>query len=162
MNTPTLAQFKRFSADIAPAVRAVLMAQAHAELTREKVDAYLRPIFDRYQFQYAERWQNAERGALKGLIPSPHELYLCDDEPGMAAFYADCDDEHRRQGYLNLPKGHCPALRAENLLIQTERALLSLGSDLFGVDLADTYGETRRNALDLLIGASVKTGRVKA
>lgn len=162
MKTPSLAQFKRFARDIAPAVRAVLMAQANAELTRERVDAYIRPIFDRYQFRYSSRWE--ELGAkVGGVIQDPKDLYLTDlDDPLVAAFYADCDAAHKAHGY-DLPTGHCPALRAERLLMTAEQCLLELATDLFGVNLADhCFGETRRQALDLLIGASVKTGRVKA
>lgn len=161
MRTPTIAQFKRFAADITPAVKSVLMAQAYAELTRERVDAYIRPIFDRYRFRYSSRWD--ELGAkCGGIIQDPKDLYLTDlDDPLVAAFYADCDDAHKAHGY-DIPKGHCPALRAEHLLAVAERCLLELATDLFGVNLADhCFGETRRKALDLLIGASVKTGRVK-
>lgn len=149
----SLEQFKRFSADTAPAARAVCMAQAFAELTRERVDAYVRPIFDSYGFTYSG--DLAEKCGLSGPLPSPKELYLCDDEPALKAFYADCDEAHRAHG-ANLPAGHCPALHAEHLLIVTENALIDLAEPLFGIGVHNLYGENRRKYLDLLIGAGLK------
>jgi hypothetical protein len=154
---PTLEAFKHWAADCAPAARAVLLAQAFAELERERVDAYVRPIFDRYQFQYAAEWGD-RRGGLSGPIPSPKDLYLCDDAPGLAAYYADCDDAHRAHGFTG-PAGHCPALRAESLLLAAQNALIDLAKPLFGFDARDLYGEDRRKCLDLLLGACLKAER---
>jgi len=146
MNTPTLAEFKRFSSDIAPAARAVLMARVYAEMERERVNAYILPIFKGYNFI------NRRDGVA---IDKPEDLYMVDDldDPLVRAFYADCDDAHRAHGFTG-PAGHCPALRAENMVITVERELLKLGSSMFGVSLEDVYGETRKKALDLLIGAA--------
>ena len=149
--TPTLAEFKAFAADIAPAARAVLLAKAHAQLQRERVDAYIRPIFDRYQFTYGARWGTERAGQP---LPSPKELYLADDEPQVAAFYAECDTAHRAHGFTG-PAGHCPALVAEHLLVATERALIDLAEPLFGITADHLYGEDRAKYLDLLIGAAL-------
>jgi hypothetical protein len=151
--TPTLEQFKQFSADIAPAARAVLMARIFAELERERVNAYIRPIFDSYRFEYAERWKEID--GCRGLIQDPDHLYLCDDEPMMRAYYADCDDAHRAHGFKG-PQGHCPALTAEHLVTVTERALIDLAEPLFGVSGDHLCGENRTKYLELLIGAALK------
>ena len=148
--TPTLTEFKAFSADIAPAARAVLMARVYAQMERERVDAYIRPIFESYKFEYGE----IARG-LHGPIPSPNELYLVDDGPGLTAYYADCDDAHRAHGFKG-PKGHCPALTAETLQRTTEGLLIDLAKPLFGIHSSDLYGEDRIKYLELLIGAALK------
>lgn len=153
----TLSQFKRWARTAAPLASAVLAAQAFAELKREQVDAYVRPIFDRYAFQY--RGDLAEKLKLSGPLPSPKELYLCDDEPGLKAFYADCDDAHRAHGFTG-PAGHCPALVAENLLMEARRALIEQAEPMLGVSDCQLYGDTRREYIDLLMGACVKTGLV--
>jgi hypothetical protein len=150
--TPTLAEFKRLSLDLVPLVRAVLMAQAFAELERERVDAYVRPIFDRYGFTVAEKWR--ERGRPE-RIEKPADLYLCDDEPGLKAFYADCDDAHRAHGFKG-PAGHCPALTAEHLLTIAERALLDLAAPMFGIDPDYLVGDHREKFLKLIQGAAVQ------
>ena len=148
VKTPTLAAFKRFSKDIAPAARAVLMARIHAEMERERVNAYVLPIFAGYKFTNKR---------TNDVIASPDDLFMVDDldDPLVLAFYADCDDAHRAHGFTG-PKGHCPALVAENLVMAVERELLKLGSDMFGVKFEDTYGDDRKKALELLIGSALK------
>jgi hypothetical protein len=156
---PTLDQFKRWARDSAPVARAVCLAQAYAELERERVDAYIRPIFDRYKFEYAARWsENPDGTPYHKRIPDPAHLYLCDDEPGLKAFYADCDDAHRAHGFTG-PEGHCPALRAEHLLLVAQSALIDLAKPLFGFDSTHLYGEDRRKCLDLLLGACLKADK---
>lgn len=145
--TPTLAQFKQFAREIAPAARAVLMAQAFAELERKRVNAYTRPLFAEYTF--ADK-RTGER------ITDPKWLYLSEDDDLCADYFKQCDALHREHGFTG-PEGHCPALIAENLLMAAQRELLNLASPLFGVDFANTFGDTRKKALDLLIGAALKT-----
>lgn len=150
MRSPSLAEFKRFSADVAPAARAVLMARVHAELTRERVDAYIRPVFERYTFTVRPEW-----GTVEGeRITDPKRLYLSAEEDLVASYFEDCDQAHRAHGFTG-PKGHCPALVAEHLLVQAEQCLIDLASPLFGVKL-DVYGDDRKRLLELLIGAALK------
>ncbi len=94
------------------------------------------------------------------VITDTEHLYLSCDEPGLAAFYAECDDAHRAHGFTG-KQGHCPALIAENLLMAVERELLKLGGEFFGVSFEDTYGENRQKAMDLLMGAAVKADSEK-
>jgi hypothetical protein len=75
--TPTLDQFEQFSRDAALAARAVLMAQAFAQLERERVDAYIRPIFDSFRPGYGP---DGARCGLTGVITDMTDLYLCEDE----------------------------------------------------------------------------------
>jgi hypothetical protein len=149
MNTPTLPAFKHWAHEVQPAARAVLMARVHVEMEHERVNAYVRPIFDDYKFTYG-----ATAHDRTGPIPDPEHLYLCDDEPMLAAFYADCDKAHRAHGFTG-PAGHCPALRADMLRVITENALIDLAEPLFHIDHTQLYGENRAKYLDLLIGASL-------
>jgi hypothetical protein len=150
---PTLAVFKQFSRDIAPAARAVLMARVHAELTRTRVNAYILPIFQAYRFTYGPLARQHERDEV---IPTMDELYLADlDDPRMTAFYAECDAAHRAHGFTGA-SGHCPALEAEHLVIQVERALIDLAESVFGITADRVYGDTRTRYLELLIGAALK------
>lgn len=150
--TPTLEAFKSFSLDIAPAARAVLMARVFAQMERERVDAYIKPIFDSYKFTVSAKFSRHETGEV---ITSPKDLYLVEDleDPLVLAFYADCDDAHRANGFTG-PKGHCPALKAESLLMATEQALIDLAKPMFGIE--HVYGEDRTKYLELLIGAALK------
>ena len=148
----TLDQFKQFAKDIAPAARAACMAKAFAQLERERVDAYILPIFQSYNFQYEGKL--AERCGLSGPVKTPHDLYLVEDETLLKCYYADCDEAHRAHGFKG-PIGHCPALTAENLLMETESLLMDLAKPLLGLD-RNIYGENRKKLLDILIGAGLK------
>lgn len=145
---PTIEQFKRWAADVQPAAKAVLMARVFAQMERERVNAYIRPIFESYGFTYG-----AIAHGRTGPIPTPGDLYLCDDTPMLACFFEDCDTAHRAHGFTG-PAGHCPALRAEHLLIVTENALIGLAEPLFGIE--NVYGKDRTTYLELLIGAALK------
>lgn len=149
--SPTLAEFKSFCKDVAPAARAVLMARVFAQMERERVDAYILPIFARYSFTVAAKW--AERGIE--AIRKPRDLYLSDDEPQVAAYFADCDEAHRAHGFTG-PQGQCPALVAEHLVITAENLLIGLGESLFGVQVHMLGLDERAKYLDLLIGAALK------
>ncbi len=150
---PTLAAFKQWAKDCQPAAKAVLMARVFAQMERERVDAYILPLFATYQFEVAKKWQ--ERG-IDARITKPGDLYLSDDTPMLTAFYADCDAAHRAHGFTG-PAGHCPALVAEHLLCNTEAALIALAESLTGID--HVYGDDRAKYLELLIGACLKGGR---
>lgn len=145
--TVTVEQFKQWAIDCAPAAKAVLMAQAFAELERKRVDAYIRPIFESYTFTYDLERRGVEPGKR---MTNPEHLYMSTDEVQVAAYFAECDRAHRAHGFKG-PAGHCPALTAEHLLIVTQQALMDLAQPLFGI--SDVYGDDRAKYLKLLIGA---------
>lgn len=150
----SLEEFKRFARETAPAARAVLMARAFAEVERARVDAYILPLFATFRFEY--RGDLAARCGCSGPILSPRELYLCDDEAQVQAYFAACDAAHRAHGFTG-PDGHCPALRAEQLRREAERALIELAAPLFGISAdAVGYGDDRKEFLHLIIGACMK------
>lgn len=152
--TPDLQTFKLWAKTNAPVAKAVLMAQAYAELERERVDAYIAPILAKYAFK-ADGFDGRYLGEYPQGITNVRDLYLCGDEPGLKAFYADCDEAHRAHGFTG-PQGHCPALRAENLLIEAQNALIEVAKPLFGIESHNLFGDNRKKYLNLLIGACLK------
>jgi hypothetical protein len=147
---PTLPQFKQWAKDCAPAAKAVLMARAFAQVERERVDAYILPIFARYTFVDGLSRRGDHRGEK---IDRPDQLYLSTDEALVAQYFEECDQAHRAHGFKG-PKGHCPALTAEHLVIKTEQALIDLAKPLIGID--DVYGDDRKRYLEILIGACAR------
>lgn len=146
-----LAEFIQLSKDIAPAARAVLMARAFEQTQRERVNAYIMPIFTRYGFTY-----DLECSGQGQLIENPEQLYLSTDEARVAEYFAECDTAHRAHG-ADLPAGHCPALRASNLRAKTEQQLIELAAPFFGIDPSQLFrAELRGRFLDLIIGAALK------
>lgn len=149
MSAVNLPKFKKWAAQNKPLAEAVLMAKAFAQLERERVNAYVLPIFAEYEF-YTDL--EAKRDCKLERIADPRNLYLSENEKLVADYYAACDHAHREHGFTG-PAGHCPALTAENLLMQAERFLLDAGCKLFGIDEAYVYGKDRDQMLKLLLGA---------
>lgn len=151
--SPTPAAFRKFSADIAPAANAVLMAQAFAEIERERVAAYILPIFHGYRFIDKRTGEP---------ITDPDRLYLVEDldDPLVLAFYADCDQAHRAHGFTG-PAGHCPALTAEHLHTVTEWELIKLAAPFFGINPDALAGEHRARFLDLVIKSCLQAAPEK-
>lgn len=147
---PTLQEFKAWAKTNRRLALAVCAAQAYAETKRAQVDAYIAPIFSRYDFRVSRDCQIAE---LDEKVASVKDLYLTDlDSLEVAAFYAECEQAHRSHGFDG-PAGHCPALVAESLLIAAQNALLDAGKELTGLDATSLYGDNRKKMLDLLISA---------
>jgi hypothetical protein len=151
-----VAEFEKWAHDCAGLARAVCMAKAFAELERERVNAYIRPIFDSVKFTVAAKW--SKNGDEPERILNPDHLYLSDQEAMVADYFAECDHAHRAHGFRGEP-GHCPALEAAELQRIAENALIDLARPLFGFDSSDLFGELRTKALDLLLGACLKAER---
>ena len=129
----------------------VCEAQALSEVTRERVDKYVEPLFLEFGFTYCG--DLAEKLGKAGQpVKSSADLYLCDD-PRVPDFYAACDTAHRQHGYTDLREGHCPALMAENLLIEAQNLLIEEAKPIFNVETWQLQSEQRTRYLDLLLGA---------
>lgn len=149
MSAVNLPKFKKWAVANKPLAEAVVQAQVYAQITRERVDAYVLPIFAEYEF-FTDL--EAKHGGKLERITKPSQLYLSEDEALAADYYAACDHAHREHGFTG-PAGHCPALRAENLRMQAEQFLLEAGCKLFGIDEAYVYGKEREQMLKILLGA---------
>lgn len=144
MKTPTIKEFKAWSRMHHGLAYAVIQAKAFAQVERERVNAYILPLFNSFRFSTAD--------TLDGRpINDPEHLYLCKDEELCKDFYEACDKAHREHGFTG-KHGHCPALMAEHLQIIAENALLDAGCKLMGIE-SGLYGENREKMLEILLGA---------
>lgn len=151
MNTPNLVQLKQWAIAHTRLAKAVCAAQALAQLERERVNAYVLPIFKTYRFL-------DENGAP---IDCPDNLYLCKDDAMCKAYYHACDEAHRAHGWRGR-EGACPARVAEILLSHAEHALLEAGCELFGLPnmpAAFYAGDARKQMLDLLLGVCLRDAK---
>lgn len=148
----TEAQFIAWSKEHASLALTVCKAQAYAEVMRKKVDAYIRPIFDRFTFLPGLSFRSHVGDAP---ITDPEHLHLCEDEAMLKAYYDACHEEHLKQGYTG-EWGFCPALRAENLLTQAENVFLEAGAELMGLENPPFDLDLREKMLKLLLGACLK------
>jgi hypothetical protein len=143
-DTVSLARFKEWARTNRDLALTVCTAKAFAEVERERVDAYVRPIFARYAF-------TDDLGRTGRLLVDPKDCYLSEDDARCAAFFAECDRAHRAHGWSG-PDGNCPALEAEHLLIKAENLLLDALGGLIGMDGFYSL-DLRARALDLALGA---------
>lgn len=151
-------QFKDWAREHRELALTVCQAQAAAIVIREQVDSYIKPIFDSFGFTYcgtlAEKIDTRARDGEK-LVGTPlkyEDLHRCDD-PRLQEYYEACDAAHREHG-SDLPKGHCPALQAENLLIQAQGALIEAAEPFTGIKRYMLIAkQLEKEYLDLLIGA---------
>jgi hypothetical protein len=166
--------FKQWCRDNAKLALAVCEAQAYAEMTKARVDAYVQPIFDSFDFicegTMAERFDASPREGntekwVGRKIKTPEDSEFCmlhgreesaELQAKLRRYYDAVHAEHRRQGYLDLKPDHCPALEAHNLHTQAENALIDSAHDLFGIDSHQLYGDNRKKYLDHLMGACIK------
>ena len=170
----SIADLQRWARDNARLALAVCEAQAFAEGTKERVSAYVQPIFDSFNFicegTMAERFDASPReGDIEKFvgrkIKTQNDREFCwlhgPDESDeikdkLRRYYEAVDAEHRRRGYHDLEPGHCPALRAQTLHTQAENALIDSAHDLFPIDSHQLYGDNREKYLDLLMGVCIK------
>jgi hypothetical protein len=145
---PTRAEYDAFfsSQSTVEAVLLLLAAQTHSEMERERVDAYIRPIFDRYDFR--------EEDGTK--ITGMGSQWLSNDPKKDALYDAECAAAHRAHGFTG-PDGHCPALVAKVKLMEAENAVIKIMAEMLRFDPANgrCHGENRKKLLELAIGACV-------
>lgn len=144
---PTVEDLKAWARDHRDLAMTVAKAQAFASVERERVDAYERPIFDRYTFTDDMLAHHNEPGVAKRVLTDPKQLYLSEDEERVAAYYAECEVAHRAHGYQG-EEGTCPALVAEDLQFRAEALLLDALAGFIGTDGFYTL-ELRAKALDM-------------
>ena len=146
--TLNLQQAEPWSRDNQKTVGELLALRAFAEIERKRVDSYLRPIFDSFDFR--------DRDGEK--ITNPRNLYLCEDEALCRAYYNLCDAENRKHGFTG-PQDHCPALIAEDAAMAAEQALLLSAGKALGFDGNHCWGDLRKKMLHCLIGLCITVNK---
>jgi len=130
------------------AVKAYLLARVFAEVTKERVDAYIDPIFARYKFPVHKEWQ-ARAGEF---VTKRSSLYLADlDSPLVAQYDAECEAAHRAHGWTG-KDGSCPECCADFERVKAENRLIDIACRTLapGKGSADVHGDVRKNMLRLL------------
>jgi len=148
MNAITPYDLKKWAKTNRKHAKAVMKATAFAACERERVDAYVRPIFAGYEFR-------ADMSDGRPLTDD-ERLYLSKDEEGKASYYAALNVAHREHGFRGRD-GYCPALIARDLQRDAENKLLESLAKFCGLDLEginrnlDIRARMLRIALDCCI-----------
>ena len=150
---PTLEEFKRWARAHKALALAVRNAQAFAEVEKERVDAYILPLF--HTFDFRDTFPRRDGSISNKPLTNPEQLYLYTNEPLTTAYYAACDKAHRKHGFTG-PEGECPALIAQELYRQAARILIEEACPLFGLAPEQLYFENREKFLHLIVEVCLK------
>jgi hypothetical protein len=129
---------QKVARELTPIVDAYLMAKAYAELQREKVDAIQRRLLDATEYFTDGKWEMSPF-----RITRPKDDWLMSDADSHE-YLSDLRDALTAEGYtIKATPGEpywsykCPALTAESLQNDAERALINLAAELLnaGPDL---------------------------
>ena len=138
-------------------VNAYLMARAHAEVMRTKVDEIHRQILTECPI-YADVHGRTEQIFKSG------DLYMCSNDALCRDFYDEADKRLRAAKLKpsDMPVDHCPALVAEHLQTKTEWMLIESAGTPFGITndllLSQPHGmEQRQKFIDLVVRLIVST-----
>lgn len=117
------------AAELRPAVDAVLMTMAHAQLMREEVGAIQREILAECPLTPGEF---AMKMGETAPITDPKDVYLCDDAAQLEDYYAECDKRERAEGIkpADMTAEYCPALVAESAQRNAEHLMLDCFAEL--------------------------------
>lgn len=150
-SAPSVEKLKAWAKENRELALVVVQAMAFAQVERERVDAYIEPIFLKYGFTNDF---DSPRNTHKGEpLTKSKDLYLSADEERCKEYYAECDRAHREHGYRG-EEGTCPALVAEDIQVQAENVLLKSLEAFLGVGGFYTL-DARKRALDLALNACV-------
>jgi len=135
----TVQSLKAWVASNLDAVAEMEAARIVAVAERERVDAYVEPLFRTFGF-VDDEGKPIDRAA---------NLYRCEDEEACARFYAACDEAHRVRGFAG-PAGHCPALVAEHAQSQAEQKVVASMCAFLGIESYQLTLEKRAELLRLI------------
>ena len=141
-----------------PIVERLIKAREHAKKERARVQAYILPIFNRYEFYTADDMRGP--GETRERITDENQLYLTDLDSDLYKQYcAECARAHRENGFTG-PEGNCPALMAEHEALKAGWALLASWLEMAGMK-PDTFVpiKTQDDLFTSLIGAVKTLGR---
>lgn len=154
MNTPTVKDVPKIVQRISHQVDAYLTAKAFAMTWREKMDEWDRAELQRFEYKTAARW--VENGRPE-RITNPDYTYLM-DEVDAKEYYAARQDFINTLKVPGLKDGYCPALVAENLLVECEKLLIDSAVEFFGVDsnkLICSGMDNYKKYIALLVGMTI-------
>ena len=144
-------------------VNTVLLAQAVADVEREKCDAIQRRLLAESEYFGRHKTRSNPTGDRFRVL-EPKDDWLMEDEDA-ARFYAALDAAYAAAGY-KLEPGYCPALMAENAQCQAENAMIVAAGKWFPEFVDEgtprVWGEKRDKLVELLIGLVVNFPGYKA
>lgn len=153
----------KIARDLLDPVNAVLLAKAHAECERERVDAIQRRVLS--EGIYTGR-RNIERGkeSQSFRVTEPKDTWKM-DEGCWDEYFAKMQAIHLGEGFEKAADGCCPALTAESLERDAKHLLVEMAQNCIpGVTLKALLSaglEKYEKYIHLLIGVVVSSPHYK-
>ena len=141
-------------------VRNYLTARVIAESTRTKVNAIEVQLLTEREFTATfgttgdtDSARAARATKMPTRIRDPKSFYLQQDQAAAAEFYAEANRRERAAGIkpAAMSDDHCPALAAENLLLDAERVLIDSSGRPMGITHDLLAGEKWAEWLNLVV-----------
>lgn len=148
----TVSDIPRIQAALTPAVNAYLLATAYAKFERERVNVIYSGILAKSPGYLDDEGKR---------ITSPRDAWRIADKRESEIYYAECQDAIDAAGY-KLPRGHCPALVAENVQRDAAKVLIDAAGEFFAVTDQQLWQQpnslqVRQEYIDLLVGLVVSS-----
>lgn len=131
----TVDDLKRMSVDetVVDLVAEVLFTEAKAQVIRQAVDEYLKPVFEQFDFRVTLECHGHRPPDFGEKITDEKQIYLDADEEKCKRYWAACREEHLKHDFADVvlqheashggDQGWCPALISEHQFIKAKRSL---------------------------------------
>ena len=125
-------------------VNEILIKEVFLKVESERVNKYIQPIFDKYNFK-----------SDNSKIINDNYLYLCKDENKLNAYFTECDNAHKKHGFY-ADFGTCPILVAKQEILKSKHKLVKLAAPFFNftfdeVIVSNLYDEIVDNLIKLVV-----------
>lgn len=157
MNMPSEPQLKQFARTMTPIVNELLTLRIIHERVKATIDAECLRILSSGEYRYADKWYE-HRGEDKlpedRIVRDVRDTYLMRSED--ADIYYRLRADYIESAGWKCERDYCPAAMAETKCIESENAIIAALADLMQTPaIKDAWGQTREDALDLVIGLVV-------
>lgn len=157
MNMPSEPQLKQFARTMTPIVNELLTLRLIHERVKETIDAECLRILSSGEYRYDDKWYE-HRGEDKlpadRIVREVRDAYLMRSEDA-ETYYRLRADFIESAGW-KCERDYCPAAMAETRAIESENTIIAALADLMQTPaIKDAWGDTREEALNLVIGLVV-------
>ena len=157
MIKPSEKQLKQFARTMTPIVNELLTLRIIHQRVKETIDAECTRILSSGEYRYDEKWyehRGEDRLPEDRIVRDVRDTYLMRAEDG-EQYYRLRADFIESAGW-KCERDFCPAAMAETKAIESDNTIIAALADLMqSPAIKDAWGETREEALNLVIGLVV-------
>lgn len=155
-------RLKKWARENKELANTVCLARAFAATEKERVDAYILPLFATFEFTKDRKGckRDGELEPTGEKITDPEQVYLSTNEELCVEYFAASDAAHRAHGFDG-PDGFCPASIADHDVGRAEHLLIVALGEFAGFDGHEvSKPELRTKALELGLSLCLSTNEI--